>query len=361
MMKYRYNSGNFSGHFKAFFPDTEYAIRAYAIINGQTYYGKTLTYNTANRGSWRRLANFPGPFRKFPVSFTVNGKGYVGCGIGEQGNMNDMWQFDPVTESWTRVSNYPGGAMNSGFSFVIGNKAYIGGGTYETDVPFRIYGGYLKLYEYDPATDHWTKMPDISLGDYAYTPGMFGSFAFAVGGFGFVGGGAINGSDRNIGIFKFDPIAKTWESYSLLPRKYNNEIVKIHYGAAFVIGDTAFIATGFNEYGFDYSFDNFYSWNYQTKEWKLLNAYPLWRTSFALTASVGNAGYLGTGSGSNSWYQFRHTTQAFEWKPTSPVPDHYGTIGGMSFTIGNKFYMGLGEPIFAEHGGNRVYEFTHTR
>src|SRR4029079_12287981 len=65
--------GTFTGNLDAMYPDITYAIRAYGIIDGQTYYGKTVRYTTQPRGTWKRMKNFPGPSRRFAVSFAVNG------------------------------------------------------------------------------------------------------------------------------------------------------------------------------------------------------------------------------------------------------------------------------------------------
>lgn len=345
----------------AFYPDAEYTIRAYGVIDGQVYYGKTVRYKTAARGSWKRLNNFPGPARRFPISFTVNGKGYVGCGAGETGYLKDMWEYDPATDAWTQITDYPGEAMHSGFSFVIGNKAYVGGGGSHGGPPYNIYFGYITSFEFDPVTKNWTQLDDLPLG-ISGSPAMFGCFAFSVGGYGFVGGGSISLQQRNFGVFKFDPATKTWEGYSGGPKDYKNDALYTHYGTAFAIGNTAYVGTGFHESDFDEKLNYFFSWNYQTKEWTNKSPAPGPNVAFGISTVNSGVAYFGFGDPSNDIYQYNPANAGYGWRQVSKNPDYYGNKGGICFTIGNKTYVGLGEPVLPTlHEPNRIYEFTHTR
>jgi len=352
--------GPFTGKLDASVPDRTYSIRAFGVIDGQTYYGKTVKYTTLPRGTWKKMKSFPGPWRAFPVSFSVNGKGYVGCGRNGGGNLNDMWEYDPATDSWAQIASYPGKPMNSGFSFVIGNKAYVGGGTYDTN-PYASYGGYLTFYEFDPLTKTWQQLNDVPVGAYPYGPGLFGAVGFSVGGFGFVTGGAINGSTRNIGVFKFDPASKNWEAYSILPVDYKKDIIYLHYSSAFVLGDLAYVGTGFYESPWFNKSNNTYSWNYKTKEWKLIGNVPGTETAFGIGFTNTDAGYIGLGESSSTLYQFRPSLTGAPFKPVSNNPDYYFSKGGIAFTIGNKTYIGMGEPSPGTPDSARIYEYTHTR
>src|SRR5690242_15033497 len=49
-------------------------------------------YNSAN-GVWTQKASFPGGGRVYAVGFSIGGKGYVGSGINELGQLtDDFWQ-----------------------------------------------------------------------------------------------------------------------------------------------------------------------------------------------------------------------------------------------------------------------------
>lgn len=349
-------NGAFTNKLDAIIPDRTYAIRAFGIIDGQTYYGKTVKYTTLPRGTWKKMKSFPGPWRAFSVSFAVNGKGYVGCGRNNTGNLNDMWEYDPATDNWTQIASYPGQPMNSGFSFVIGNKAYVGGGTYDRN-PYASGGGYATFYEFDPLTKNWQKLSDVPVSGYS----LFGAVGFSVGGFGFVAGGSINTSGRNMSVFKFDPASKTWEAYSILPLNYKKEVIYLHYSSAFVLGGLAYVGTGFFESPWFNKSNNTYSWDYKTKEWKLIGSVPGAETAFAIGFTNTDAGYIGMGESSGNLYQFRPSSTGTPFRQANTHPDYYSGKGAIAFTIGNKTYIGMGDPLISTTDSARIYEYTHTR
>lgn len=47
------------------------------------------------RNVWYKRGNMPAPARENAVSFTINGKGYIGLGESENGLLNDLWCFEP--------------------------------------------------------------------------------------------------------------------------------------------------------------------------------------------------------------------------------------------------------------------------
>lgn len=65
--------------------------------------------------------------RSNAVSFTLNGKGYVGLG-SNSGIRSDFWEYDPVDDTWIEVTSYEGKARQDAISFVIDGKAYVGTG-----------------------------------------------------------------------------------------------------------------------------------------------------------------------------------------------------------------------------------------
>ena len=52
-------------------------IRPYIIIGGLTYYGQEQSFNTS---MWTQRADFAGEAWRDAISFSINGKGYVGLG-----------------------------------------------------------------------------------------------------------------------------------------------------------------------------------------------------------------------------------------------------------------------------------------
>ena len=62
-----------------------------------------MKYNTVTN-SWIALANFPGIQRFTGSGFSINGKGYITCGINGFGNpyLNDLWEYDPASNTWSQ-------------------------------------------------------------------------------------------------------------------------------------------------------------------------------------------------------------------------------------------------------------------
>jgi hypothetical protein len=111
-------------------------------INGKTYFvcgnNNDLTNGTNNQvweydpstNTMTRKNDFPGKSRYAGFSFSIGNYGYIGCGVNYVYNvsveyLDDVWRYNPVTDSWTQFPSYPGGVRSTPVSFVVGNKAYI--------------------------------------------------------------------------------------------------------------------------------------------------------------------------------------------------------------------------------------------
>ncbi|MEZ0610196.1 Kelch repeat-containing protein [Fibrella sp. WM1] len=85
---------------------------------------------------------------------SLNGKGYA-VGGGDQLNTplsvgKQVWQYDPATDKWTRRNDFPGEARYGGFGTVYNNKGYLIGGTGLNQM-------LADMWEYNDATDSWTQ------------------------------------------------------------------------------------------------------------------------------------------------------------------------------------------------------------
>lgn len=104
-----------------------------------------------NNKQWQLKSEFPGEKRKRALSFSANGLGYFGLGYtgtSDLYSLNDLWQYDPVSDSWKKMADFPG---NNAFSipphFVINNKLYL---TSELN---------SELWVFDPSINNWTYLP----------------------------------------------------------------------------------------------------------------------------------------------------------------------------------------------------------
>ena len=121
------------------------------------YSNELWEYNTTS-DTWTKKANFPGGARIDAFSFAVNGKGYVGSGITNQGqSFSDLWEYDPAQNSWTKKTGIPDGARTEASSFEYNGKGYVIFGTEGA--------GWFKrkdFWSYNPTNDSWERLPDFS-------------------------------------------------------------------------------------------------------------------------------------------------------------------------------------------------------
>ena len=85
----------------------------------------------AAEGQWVQKAGFPGSGRHGAISFTIGNKAYVGMGHINSGPLgevyfNDIWEYDPASDSWTQKADYPEAAFAYGMAFSHNNLGYIG-------------------------------------------------------------------------------------------------------------------------------------------------------------------------------------------------------------------------------------------
>ncbi len=115
---------------------------------------------------WRQLQTIPGgaKARQGAVAFTLNGVGYFGLGVTEDGTfLDDFWAFtpdrdDPASGTWQQRAFFKGGPRANAVAFVIGEQAYVGtgdniiGDMYEGPYTGQIFNDF---YRYDPYTNTW--------------------------------------------------------------------------------------------------------------------------------------------------------------------------------------------------------------
>lgn len=143
-----------------------------------------------NKGKWTWIKHpqFPGAARSFAVSFTLNGKGYVGTGCNTNSYFSDFYSFDPKTNSWTRIADLPGKPRAGAISLIINGEAYVGFGTdkiYFSSHELSSSNIFNDWYKYDEANNAW-----IALNSF---PGAARSlpYSFLANNNAFLGGGYI--------------------------------------------------------------------------------------------------------------------------------------------------------------------------
>lgn len=156
--------------------------------------------------SWTELAPCPGVERVHPAMVYLNGKIYMGLGGDGSGDLGDWWEYDINTDTWVARATFPGADRHHPYYFAIGDYAYVGMGHSGANI-------FKDLYRYDPNTDSWTQMTDLP------DQGRVAGTQFAYNGKGYVlSGQGENHANLPTGEFwEYDPIADDWTSLTAHP------------------------------------------------------------------------------------------------------------------------------------------------
>lgn len=273
------------------FPGTErYGATSFSIDSdgyvgmGNQYYGDYYKdfykYNSQNN-SWKKIADFPGEARKYAIGFSYKGKGYVGFGYANHHYYNDIWEYDPNTDTWLKVIENKNIRTYEDAYFLIEEELFIvtQTGVYKLNLEnmtfsnlgqftgnYRFYTtgfslndkGYLfagqqpgntymkDLWEYDSKANVWTKLSELAGSEFRDSP-----ISFSLGERLFMGLGGF--SDAYNDIFEYDIINNEWYKLENLPGEGRS------HATSFTIEDKAYIGTGYDEY--IYQFSDFYEFN----------------------------------------------------------------------------------------------------
>lgn len=175
------------------------------VLGGRTVYAYDLT-----SGTWSQKADFPGAYRFDGTAFTYDGKLYYGFGAGyhepyEGSNwqyFNDLWSFDPITNSWASLGLSPLDQRANATALVINGKIYIGFGNRANPSGIK----YGDLWEYNVAANSWTQLNTSAVqGDFTFKP-----VAFTAGGKGYFLDLHNATGPYAIILWEFDPTLSTW-------------------------------------------------------------------------------------------------------------------------------------------------------
>ena len=295
--------------------------------------------NTQNGlpGLWEQLGDFGGEGRVRSFGFTIGKKGYIlGGNIGSGFNtilVNDFWEYDPATDKWTRKADYPGQAGEYIRGFSINNKAYVGTGFGQ-----RLYmpGDTLPqnkdFWEYNPATDKWTRKADFAGVERENV------IAFELNGFGYMGVGTDNNYDKSYkDFYKYDAAADKWTRVADYPG------VGAFGLAAFTVNGKGY--AGLGGAAPDKTGQDFWQYDPAANKWTPIADFPAEGRAFSGQFSIGNSGYVGFGSSleatTEDWYRYDTTKQKWSKITNFPGTARYDMI---TFVIDGVGYLGTGNP-----------------
>ena len=199
------------------------------IINGKIYVGLGASTNPIptsrkfyvydpNTNTWddgSMVPPFPGEPRIGTSSFVLSGEGYVGFGYKNEFPgfvYDDVYKYNPSSNSWDTLNTFPGGARYTQISFVLNGIAYMG---YGTQVIFN--SGYLDFWSYTP--DSWTSLSPLQpLNSSDYYRSSMGAATNANG---YLIGGASQSTDNGKQVWEFNP-SNGWQRKTSAPEQFLN-------------------------------------------------------------------------------------------------------------------------------------------
>jgi hypothetical protein len=118
-------------------PITSNGVVAYFSINNKGYvlfYDNKFCEYDPGTDTWRQLTDYPGtPYYFGRIAFVIDGKAYAGAGRDRYYSSvcsNDLYTFDPNSNTWSLFCKIPFSGRYNSVAFVINNKGYIMSGKY---------------------------------------------------------------------------------------------------------------------------------------------------------------------------------------------------------------------------------------
>ncbi|MCH1910579.1 galactose oxidase [Leptospira noguchii] len=284
---------------------------------------------------WGIKKDFTGYGRNGAVTFTINGKGYLAGGVSYYGFQNDLWEYDPTTDSWTQKVSIPvplGYRHASGFA--LNGKGYYGLGIDNNSTLYK------NWREYNPITNQWVSKLNF--------PGSarFGAVSFTIGSKGYLGTGATtdysDGNNVKSDFWEYNPTTDSWRKVAGLPTTKRRT-----YATSFVIGTTGYVGGGSPDEVKNASLQDF--WKYQPVEgkpgtWTQISSLPAQRTDM-LGFSLWGVGIAGGGSEVQLW-SYHPRTDSWQREVNLPYFPYDSLTFRSVFTIGDYAYGIVGQKVY---------------
>ncbi|AJR15537.1 putative exported protein [Leptospira interrogans serovar Linhai str. 56609] len=284
---------------------------------------------------WGIRKNFPWYGRNGAVTFAINGKGYLAGGVSYYGFQNDLWKYDPTTDSWMQKANIPspvGYRHASGFA--LNGKGYYGLGIDNNSTLYK------NWREYNPITNQWVSKLNFP------GPARFGAVSFTIGNKGYLGTGSTtdisDGNNVKSDFWEYNPTTDSWRKIAGLPT-VNRRV----YATSFVIGTTGYVGGGSPDDVKNASLQDF--WKYQPVEgqpgtWAQISSLPAKRTDM-LGFSLWGVGIVGGGSEIELW-SYHPSTDSWQREVNLPYFPYDSLIFRSVFTIGDYAYGIVGQKVY---------------
>lgn len=279
--------------------------------------------------SWTERKSLPAGAlaRNHPVTFTLDGKGYVATGntVNNSDVFKDVWRYDPVSNDWEELDVFPGEARGYSYGIAYEGKGYLGFGLARS--------GHLKdLWEFDPSTEKWTQLPNCPCVGRTHPALVAHQGKIYVG----AGGGQM-GDLKDW--WAYDLKSQTWSQKDSFPG------FKRHHPFFFEVGE--YIYVGFGHSG-PFIFKNMFRYDPKLDKWQEVASLPSQGRVAGTQFTYKGKGYLLSGQGEDhqnlkTGEFWAYTPETDSWAALPPHPGS-GRWAPGSFLIDGKIYLTSGTP-----------------
>lgn len=275
---------------------------------------------------WEQKTNLPAAGRNHPVTFSINGIGYVTTG-GNDGPpfyFDDMWKYNPATDSWSPLGDFPGGDRSFAYGVEHGGYGYAGFGAWDDGFNVTYFDDW---YRFDPVSETWTAMASFPGTDRTH-PAMVATTNKI-----YVGcGGSSNGDLKDW--WEYDVATDSWTQKTDFPG------TRRHHPFYFSIGDDVFVGMGHHQSSI---FDDLYHYGIENDTWTQVASIPGEGRVAGTQFTYNGKGYVLSGQGED--HLNFDTGEFWEYDPVNDswtqLPPHPGSgrWAPGSFVIGDSIYM----------------------
>ncbi len=278
---------------------------------------------------WEQLAGIPDQVngttngRHHPVTFSINGLGYVLTGANWSEGFSNMFRYDPLANSWTQLADFPGGARAYAYGISYEQYAFVGFGNSEGQT-------YNDLWRYDSTTDTWEEMTACPCTGRSHP-------AF------------VRWNDKiYVGMGDFaDGNLKDWWEYDMQSNQWSEKTefpgYERHHPYFFEIGDHVYVGFGHGDEGDPNIYNDFYRYAPATDSWEQLADFPGSGRVAGTQFSYQGRGYILSGEGENHTYleegEFWEYFSEFDLWIALPYHPGSGRWAPGSFVIDNYVYL----------------------
>jgi N-acetylneuraminic acid mutarotase len=279
---------------------------------------------------WTKVKSLGNGKRFESTGFSINGKGYVTCGVDTNDNCyNDLWEYDPVFNFWTQKANLPASYRRASFGFEINGKGYLGGGI--DDAISSVGNIFNQFWMYDPILNSWASK--------ASTPiSTFRSAGVSCNGKGYMIGGADSWTLYST-VYEYNPLTDSWLPKASFPGNPNSSGGR-EAGTGTTVNNKIYFGLGKDD---SYFQNDWWEFNPVTNAWLRKTDFPNSGRTGAWSFTMNNKALVGMGSDgsftNDTWW---YDVGAESWNYTCSF-NGGGRRSVAAFSIGNIGYMGTGK------------------